>query len=615
MRIVRFTLKGRRELFARLCRDDLNGALDGVRYEPVDDTVVLALLWCAGARWNRGSSPILGDDAAWVRDEEDAPWRVHGPVGAWLENSDRAAWAQLAIGFQVQSTESEGGPELSFFCPFALAGSPWALIAERELLGYPTLLGRFTPANIATGQHTVRVESYLYESGDRSPELRPVLNLTLPARLRGLWDELLPESELASARAVRGVQLRQFRDAVRVNTACHQDLVKIDYLLEKLRTSTPAGSAELRITDSASLRICELLGLDSRIVVAAGQWHVERCELQVSVTPELTGERFSEARSEFSGHSAATAVSQLKKPGHRKRPKGDATAALKPEQTEVPPPAQIAQTGAMPRSQVGVPAVRDLPYPRLAMLKADAQVPPPYAFARMEILGFKLRADGERLEALCHELLNFDRRRGFEYCPATSEIILEVLKYPSMRSTAGELAQFAPDRQYEMLLRVLLGKVEEGAGVATDPRVFCPYILVSNPISMISGREVLGYPKLLGEFAFDGNSETDDLDVDMVTVQTQGYARSQIRGRQRQRERFVVAQTAAAGHHQVRQGAGRRSFLSGLARAAMDVAAQRPRPRGVGSRPVRAQLDEPPHERLRHGAGQADPRHLPSGPV
>ena len=161
VRMLRFKLKGHYKGISELCGNTLNAVVHDVRYAPVDDTIVLTISWCGRARWKRDSSRVLSEDAAWVQDEPEQSWHIAGAAKPWLKPSDRAAWLRLAIGFRVQATEVDGTTETRFFCPITFAGSPWAVISERESFGYPALLGSFDPATAKSARRTLRVRTMI----------------------------------------------------------------------------------------------------------------------------------------------------------------------------------------------------------------------------------------------------------------------------------------------------------------------------------------------------------------------------------------------------------------------------------------------------------------------
>jgi hypothetical protein len=133
----------------------------------------------------------------------------------------------------------------------------------------------------------------------------------------------------------------------------------------------------------------------------------------------------------------------------------------------------------------------------------EAQSPPPYTFPNVSINSFRLEADFDQLTALCDDLLNVGDigDRGFEFRPISRYVDLEVLYYPRM-----EYAYFPPlgyITQSELCVRIFVMKyVVLGDLLVPDGEllIFCPFLIVDHPLSAFAGRDVLGFPKLLGSF-------------------------------------------------------------------------------------------------------------------
>jgi hypothetical protein len=134
----------------------------------------------------------------------------------------------------------------------------------------------------------------------------------------------------------------------------------------------------------------------------------------------------------------------------------------------------------------------------------DTQNPPPYTFPDVDINSFRLEVDLDVLTALCDELLNIGDAddRGFEYRPVFPFVDLEVLNYPKM-----EYGLFPPSgfvSQHECYVRFFVMKYIGWNGWLWpdgEMAVFCPMLIVDNPWSAFAGRDVMGLPKLLGDFA------------------------------------------------------------------------------------------------------------------
>jgi hypothetical protein len=141
--------------------------------------------------------------------------------------------------------------------------------------------------------------------------------------------------------------------------------------------------------------------------------------------------------------------------------------------------------------------------------RADPRSPPPYSFENIFASGFKFAGDIDKLQALVDAMLNTNPERGeprqnFKYRVASNEVVVEYLEYGRMRSTATENnARRDEDytSQFELVVRLIVGKTEEDSATASDPVVFCPFLFVDNWASMISGREVLGLWKRMAAFS------------------------------------------------------------------------------------------------------------------
>lgn len=144
--------------------------------------------------------------------------------------------------------------------------------------------------------------------------------------------------------------------------------------------------------------------------------------------------------------------------------------------------------------------------------------PPDFRFDDVEVIGFRLdlsarhggRADlaREALQSLIDPPLNFhlhERRdsRGlpadFAYRVATPVVIIELLRYGAMRSVSPQPPLRGDDAmpQHELLVRLLVGRVDDDSAQARDAASHCAAIFVDNAWSRAVGRAALGYPKTL----------------------------------------------------------------------------------------------------------------------
>jgi hypothetical protein len=150
---------------------------------------------------------------------------------------------------------------------------------------------------------------------------------------------------------------------------------------------------------------------------------------------------------------------------------------------------------------------------------------PAFRFQDVEVLGFRINlaeinADAEaRLEALV-EPLNFHladaaRQPGpsghtadFRYRAATTTVVIELLRYGRMTSRAPvpPLSKDDCQAQHELLVRLLVGRVDDDTAQARSPSLYVPAIFVDNPWSKVLGRDAVGFDKRLADFCVrDGN--------------------------------------------------------------------------------------------------------------
>ncbi len=126
------------------------------------------------------------------------------------------------------------------------------------------------------------------------------------------------------------------------------------------------------------------------------------------------------------------------------------------------------------------------------------QLPAPYTFKDVRLRGFTLAASYDKLAELCDRFLNF---KGFHYepfptlIPGQSVVYLQALTYGSIRSLVPAYGNAGYSQQDEVYFAVPVIDPQTG-----DFGLFTPVIFVSNPWSLTAGREVLGFPKGLGQF-------------------------------------------------------------------------------------------------------------------
>jgi hypothetical protein len=141
------------------------------------------------------------------------------------------------------------------------------------------------------------------------------------------------------------------------------------------------------------------------------------------------------------------------------------------------------------------------------VLRADnPEIPPPYDFPGITIMSFRLPATLTNLQNLCDQLLNIGspQQRGFEYRAVAGFVDMEIVTYPRMAFAQAPYNTWGFTSQQELYFRFLVWKYVSVSGVQFPepiPEWTIPFIFVDNSWSMISGRNVIGFPKVMAHFS------------------------------------------------------------------------------------------------------------------
>lgn len=157
--------------------------------------------------------------------------------------------------------------------------------------------------------------------------------------------------------------------------------------------------------------------------------------------------------------------------------------------------------------------------PAQVIERTDAFFAPAYRFDDVEVIGFRIDlgefgdAADEMLAGLVEPLnFHFAESTGamsdFRYRPASRTLMIELLRYGKMRldRPTPPLSTTDYQSQHELLVRMLVGVVDDGTAQARDPATFVPAIFVDNPWSKLLGREVQGFDKRLAHFCLSNHT-------------------------------------------------------------------------------------------------------------
>lgn len=150
----------------------------------------------------------------------------------------------------------------------------------------------------------------------------------------------------------------------------------------------------------------------------------------------------------------------------------------------------------------------------------ELALPQPYAIEGVQMYAFVLAADPQRLAQLIDEQLNQPTGWQFHFRPFTFAGLGPVVILSFHRIASNH--SVPPARNIGWMPTVetaFFVPIQRGTGAFALPSLWTPYIIVSHPWAMVSGREVYGVPKGLGSFEFPKPGEAPSrFGVDTATL-------------------------------------------------------------------------------------------------
>jgi hypothetical protein len=127
--------------------------------------------------------------------------------------------------------------------------------------------------------------------------------------------------------------------------------------------------------------------------------------------------------------------------------------------------------------------------------------PGPYRCDDAHMRGFVLKGNGAKIKALIKKTLSDPPPDGVEYRPVSDRVMALVgnNKVSSLDSTYKDWG-WVPETLVALFVPVWGGHMEGSRFVRDRFCMALPQILVDNPMSLVTGREVYGFPKALGLF-------------------------------------------------------------------------------------------------------------------
>ena len=141
--------------------------------------------------------------------------------------------------------------------------------------------------------------------------------------------------------------------------------------------------------------------------------------------------------------------------------------------------------------------MRGIPYNTARGAASSLQMSPPFAFSDVTMSVFPLRASLARLDTFCQNYLN-QAPELVQFKPFVPFVYLVILDYGRMSLQAANMGWVS---QREVAFGIPLRWLNNGPeGLAFHDWAFTsPFIFVDNEMSMSTGREVYGWPKLLAK--------------------------------------------------------------------------------------------------------------------
>jgi hypothetical protein len=146
---------------------------------------------------------------------------------------------------------------------------------------------------------------------------------------------------------------------------------------------------------------------------------------------------------------------------------------------------------------------------------------PPYSLTNNRMLGYMVRGNRDQIQKTVDAYLNKQMPDDTYYCVATGQVLIGVIEI-------GKLACLnLPDRDEGWLEETdvaffitLIRLKKHGFVWLPEKLVMLPmYLMVDNPMAVMCGREVYGYPKSQGDICVPASGSTDPLSIETFVLE------------------------------------------------------------------------------------------------
>jgi len=139
------------------------------------------------------------------------------------------------------------------------------------------------------------------------------------------------------------------------------------------------------------------------------------------------------------------------------------------------------------------------------------------------MFGFFVKGDIHKLQAMCDQQLNAVAQGKYHFKPLSNYVMVTFTHIGKDYSTAPEDIDKGWGKEIDTSIWVPVGQYIEKDGKEILDRVhwIVPYIWVDQPMTVVNGREIFGYPKYMAEFSMPTCRKNADLfTIDVNAFQT-----------------------------------------------------------------------------------------------
>lgn len=148
----------------------------------------------------------------------------------------------------------------------------------------------------------------------------------------------------------------------------------------------------------------------------------------------------------------------------------------------------------------------------------------PFQLNSTQIYAFVFQGDENKMQnTLDIRLNNPFSKSNLRYVPMGSNVLFtfSVTANGFSESAVNKEQGYILEEEIAFWMPVIEQKLHNGKWIANRFVFFIPFIFVNNPVALVAGREVYGFPKTIGSFAIPANKKY----ADAFTIDTMSFAK------------------------------------------------------------------------------------------